>query len=802
MYLSHPNKSLIVFPNPTTSRRWCRSSSPSITAVSVDHGVKRLEKSENSHKISKDAKEKISQIFNKVQLSTSSYDTAWVAMVPSLDSSVSPYFPECLNWILENQHPDGSWGLTQQHPLLLKDTLSSTLASILALKRWNIGEDHVNKGLQFITSNFAAATDEKQRNPIGFDIIFPGMIEYAQVMGINFPLGQTSLNSVLRKRDMELQRVSTSNSEGRKLYQAYVAEGLGKSQDWEEVMKYQRKNGSLFNSPSTTAAAAAHLQDANCFKYLHSILEEFGNAVPTTYPLDIYTQLCMVDTLEKLGIARHFNTEIGNVLDKTYNCWLTKDEEIFLDVSTSAMAFRILRAHGYDVSSDALAQFDEQGFSNTLGGYLKDSGAALEIYRASQIVFPDEVFLEEQKAWSGSFLKNELLKGEMHADRMQEWISKEVDMALTYPYKPNLPRLEHRRTVEHYNVDNSRILKSSYRPLGIDNKDLLHLAMEDFNLCQLMYQNEFKELESWVKENRIDKLKFARQKQVYTLFSSAATLFPPELSDARLSWAKFSILTTVIDDCYDLGGSRDELINLNEVFDKWDGVTADDFISEPVEILYYAYKNTIDDLARKAFKYQKRDITKHLVQICVEMIKSMWIEAEWMEHSIVPSLDEYNENGYVSFALGPIVLTTLYFVGPQISEEVVGSSEYQDLFRLMSTICRNLNDLRTVQKELSEGTINGVSILMIHDPDVKTEEDSMNKIREATEICEKKLIQLVLKSKDSVVPRACKELFWNMIRINNLFYASIDGYTSETQMMNEVKAVMRTPLTRPDLTEG
>nr|QWD59167.1 ent-atiserene synthase [Aconitum carmichaelii] len=801
MYLSHPSKLLPVFPNPTTTSRR-RSCSSSISAVSVNHNVTRLDKSEKSFTISQETKERITKIFNKVQLSKSSYDTAWVAMVPSLDSSLLPYFPECLNWILENQHPDGSWGLTQQHPLLLKDTLSSTLACMLALKRWNIGEDHVNKALHFITSKFASATDEKQRSPIGFDIIFPGMIEYAQEMGINFHLGPTGLNSMLYKRDMELHRISTSNSEGTKLYRAYVAEGFGKSQDWEELMKYQRKNGSLFNSPSTTAVAAAHLQDPNCFKYLNSILEEFGNAVPTTYPLDIYTQLCMVDSLERLGISPHFKKEIGNVLDKTYNSWLTRDEEIFLDVSTSSMAFRILRVHGYDVSSDALAQFDEEGFSNTLGGYLRDAGAVLEVYRASQIVLPDEVFLEKQKTWSSAFLKNELSKVAMHADRMYEWISNEVDMALTYPYKPNLPRVEHRRTVEHYNFDNLRILKSSYRPLGIDNKDLLHLAMEDFNLCQLMYQNEFKELERWVKENRIDKLKFARQKQVYTLFSSAATLFPPELSDARLSWAKFSILTTVIDDCYDLGGSREELINLNEVFDKWDGVTADDFISEPVEILYNAYKNTINDLAQKAFKYQHRDISKHLVQICVEMIKSMWIEAEWMEHNIVPSLDEYNTNGYVSFALGPIVLTTLYFVGPKLSEEVVKSSEYHELFRLMSTICRNLNDLRTVQKELSEGTINGVSILMIHDPDVKTEEDSMNKIKEAVDICEKELIKLVLQRKDSVVPRACKELFWNMIRINNLFYASIDGYTSETQMMNEVKAVMRIPLTRPDLVEG
>ena len=59
---------------------------------------------------------------------------------------------------------------------------------------------------------------------------------------------------------------------------AYISEGMGKSQDWQMVMKYQRKNGSLFNSPATTAAAFTHLQNADSLKYLQMVLEKFGNA--------------------------------------------------------------------------------------------------------------------------------------------------------------------------------------------------------------------------------------------------------------------------------------------------------------------------------------------------------------------------------------------------------------------------------------------------------------------------------------------------------------------------------------------
>lgn len=70
-------------------------------------------------------------------------------------------------------------------------------------------------------------------------------------------------------------------------------------------------------------------------------------------------------------------------------------------------------------------------------------------------------------------------------------------------------------------------------------------------------------------ESRLDKLNFARQKQAYCYFSAAATLFPPELSDARISWAKNGVLTTVVDDFFDVGGSEVELVNLVQLIEKY-----------------------------------------------------------------------------------------------------------------------------------------------------------------------------------------------------------------------------------------
>ncbi|MBA0733268.1 hypothetical protein Gogos_017303, partial [Gossypium gossypioides] len=193
------------------------------------------------------------------------------------------------------------------------------------------------------------------------------------------------------------------------------------------VMKYQRKNGSLFNSPSATAAALSHLPNAG-FHYLTALLGKFENAVPTLHPF---------------RISQHFREEITSVLDETY-----RGRKRYSWIHSRALALRILHVNGYDVSSGPLGGFAEGHFFNSLGGYLKDLDA---------VSIPD-----------------------LHS------------------------------------------LHASSSSIG--NKDFLRLAVEDYNACQSMYREELKQLERWVREKRLDKLKFSRQKLAYCHFSAAATI--------------------------------------------------------------------------------------------------------------------------------------------------------------------------------------------------------------------------------------------------------------------------------------
>lgn len=69
---------------------------------------------------------------------------------------------------------------------------------------WNDDCKKKNPGLQFIELNSALVTDETIQKPAGFDIIFPGMVEYARDLNLAIPLGSEVVDA-MRKRDRDLK---------------------------------------------------------------------------------------------------------------------------------------------------------------------------------------------------------------------------------------------------------------------------------------------------------------------------------------------------------------------------------------------------------------------------------------------------------------------------------------------------------------------------------------------------------------------------------------------------------------------
>ncbi|KAL8147087.1 hypothetical protein AgCh_004709 [Apium graveolens] len=137
---------------------------------------------------------------------------------------------------------------------------------------------------------------------------------------------------------------------------------------------------------------------------------------------------------------------------------MTKRYSWIMDVATSAIAFQI---------------YEQMDMMFYQGAY-----EALELYGASHtITYSSESDLEKINLRPKCLLEQKLETGP-------------VDDALMIPYYATLERLVYRRTIEQYNTDNSRILKTLSLSANISSTEFPRLALEDVNACQCIYQEE------------------------------------------------------------------------------------------------------------------------------------------------------------------------------------------------------------------------------------------------------------------------------------------------------------------------
>ncbi|CAI0557647.1 unnamed protein product [Linum tenue] len=741
-------------------------------------------------------KERIKKLFEKSELSASAYDTAWVAMVPSpAVSPEKPIFPGCLTWILENQHDDGSWGLHSVHgggdPTLMKDALSSTLACILALKRWGTGDNHVHSALAFMERNSGSLADSSQQAPIGFDVVFPSMVQtLTRDFRLNLPLDAAQIDAMIRNnRDVALTGVDRSN--GRDAYLAYILEGIGSShQARGNAMRFQRKNGSILNSPSATAAAVIHgHDDALSLGYLRSVLRT-TTAVPAVHPLEIQARLCLIDTVESLGIDRHFREEIELALDEIHRRWRQGEEEIFLDATTCAMAFRMLRLNGYPVSSDVFDRFTEVRFwSDTLEGYLKDERAVLELHKAARITClhdGEASILGRQQLWTAQFLK-QLALDHHHC--------RDVNDVLRYPFHADLDILVHKRNAERYCPDNTRILKSSFSCAAFGGQDFQKLAVQDFNSRQSLHRKELQHLMQWLKEKKLDDTTLAKVKTRYCHFHGSTTFTEPELSHARILLCKHAVLVCVVDAVFDIDGTHEEQLNIVDLLQRWDvnGPKAE-FCSKRVETIYWAIHGAICETVEKAFPTQGRSVMDHVVELWVEIVKGMLQEAEWCRTSTIPTLEEYMATSSITLGVAAFLLPAIYSAGHKLEDDVVRGPQYQRLFLLTTTIGRLLNDVRGFEREAQEGNVNAVSLrIMRRGMDM---EEAVEEVENLITTLTRQMVRLTTGEDNcGEVPKAVRLMFWRAVKGFFFFYMKEDLYHASTKLVKVVESVMNEPIT-------
>ncbi|CAN6305204.1 unnamed protein product [Urochloa humidicola] len=488
---------------------------------------------------------------NDGEISVSAYDTAWVALVPKLGGE-GPQFPATVCWIVDNQLPDGSWGDSALFSAY--DRMINTLACVIALTKWSIEPQKCKKGLSFLHENMWRLAEEEQESmPIGFEIAFPSLIQIASNLNIYFPYDHPALDSIYSNREIKLRRIPKDMMHRVPTSIMHSLEGMP-DLDWPKLLNLQSSNGSFLYSPSSTAYALIQTGDKKCFEYIDRIVKKFNGGVPNVYPVDLFEHIWAVDRLERLGISRYFQREIKQCMDYVSRHWTEEGiswarNSNVKDVDDTAMAFRLLRLHGYNVSPSVFKNFEKDGeFFCFVGQSTQAVTGMYNLNRASQIGFQGEDVLHRARNFSYEFLRQREAQGTLH----DKWIiakdlAGEVQYTLDFPWHASLPRVEARTYLDQYGgKDDVWIGKTLYRMPLVNNDVYLELARMDFNHCQVLHQLECHGLQMWYNETHLETFGVAPQDVLRAYFLAASCIFEPSRAAERLSWARTSLLANAI----------------------------------------------------------------------------------------------------------------------------------------------------------------------------------------------------------------------------------------------------------------
>ncbi|XP_075653682.1 terpene synthase 10-like [Castanea sativa] len=405
--------------------------------------------------------------------------------------------------------------------------------------------------------------------------------------------------------------------------------------------------------------------------------------------VDPVNKLELIDLLQKLGLSYHFENDIKKLLKSIYDNISNNDAWDKEALYAVALKFQLLRQHGYNVSQEVFGSFmDELG---EFKAYLyEDTKGMLYLYEASYLSIEGENVLEHARDFTTKHLEEFVKRNK------DQYLSRVVSHALELPLDWRMPRLEAR----WWFID-------IYERSDDMNPTLLELAKLDFNMVQATYQDDLRHILMWWRSTGLgEKLNFARDRLIECFLWTVGTRFEPQFGYFRRMSTRINVLITNIDDIYDVYGKLDELELFTETVERWDDINLTEKLPDYMKQYFYVLNNTLNEIALDTLKEQGLHIHSYLKKAWADLCKSYIVEARWYYSGYTPTLQEYNNNAWISIA-GPVALVHYYFLvtNPITKEALQCLEEYHNIIRLSSMIFRFENDLGTSPDELKKGDV-------------------------------------------------------------------------------------------------
>ncbi|KAF9617721.1 hypothetical protein IFM89_038221 [Coptis chinensis] len=476
----------------------------------------------------------------------------------------------------------------------------------------------------------------------------------------------------------------------------------------------------------------------------------------------------LIDDIERLGLGYVFERNIRNALRFLNEKNLKMEDSL----ETTALYFRLLRQHGFNISQDVFRVFkDPQGsFKEHL---CQDIKSMVRLFEASYLGLEGEDVIDEANTFSRRHLME--VKGNMNPN-LAELVTHALDLPLHY----RIGRLEARWYIDAYSRRKDA------------NSTLLELAKLDYNKVQATYQKDLMEMSRWWKNLDIIKnMPFSRDRLAESFLWSVGVTDEPQYSYCREVATKIITLITVIDDFYDVYATYDEAKLFTDAVERWD-INAVEQLPDYIKLCFFALYNTVNEFAYNALKEHGMNILPYLRKQWVNQCKSYLLESKWFHTGYKATLGEYLENGCVSIT-APMLDFHLYIsMTPTITkEELEYIQSYPDLIHWGSMALRLIDDLGTSEDELARGDVPKAIQCHMHDTGV-TAVVARERIRHLADEAWKK--QNREQWAESTLPGAFVNAVTNLTRTSEIFYQYRDGHgIPDRETKNRIQSLLVDP---------
>ncbi|KAL8515829.1 hypothetical protein ACS0TY_014506 [Phlomoides rotata] len=481
--------------------------------------------------------------------------------------------------------------------------------------------------------------------------------------------------------------------------------------------------------------------------------------------------IILLDTIERLGLAYHFETEMKQKLDGIYN--LNQEFDLF----TTALRFRLLRQHQYQVSCDVFDKFigKDNKFEDI---HSSDVEGLLSLYEASHVRVHGESVLEEAVA----FTTDHLIR--LEQELLEPSLSKEkVKQALQQPLHKGVRIFNIRPYISTYERDESR------------NQLLLELAKINFNFLQNLYKTELSQLIKWW--NKFDlksKLVYARDRIVESYHWGVAANFEPQYSHVRIAFTKSVKLASVLDDTYDNYATLAEAELFTQHLERWNMENIDQ-LPGYMQIVYRFIMSIYEDYQHDAATHDKSFAPSYFKETVKQLARAYNKEQIWIMEQQMPSFEEYMNNSVITSGINMIFSVPISGIKSATKEDIDWLLSEPKIVISTAKMVRHIQDLGSHERENMEGKLLTVVDCYMKDRNVSKQE-ALAKFAELVEEGWKNVnTELGMKANRSA-PKEIVKLLLNYARMFDFTYKNgSDGYTSpENGVPQQIVALLVDPI--------